>query len=266
MGYRLTKLVERISFRFADVVISTNESYARVARARGRKASEDVFIVRSAPDLSEFREVPPNDELRHGKQYLLAYLGVMGPQDGVDHALHALAALAERRDDWHATFIGAGDVFDDMVVLSQRLGLSAFVDFTGRVPIENVVEILSTADIGLAPDPHNPLNDVSTMNKIVEYMALGLPVVAYNLREARVSAGDAGIYARASDPGAFADAIDELLGDEQRCESMAEAGRRRVRGELSWRASEENLMQAYSRATQRRRDKGLRGAFRSFAP
>lgn len=249
-GYKLTTLTERLSLRLADVVISTNESYAGVARTRGKRAEGDVFVVRSAPDLDDFREVPPNEQLRHGKRYLLAYLGVMGPQDGVDHALTALAELRRERDDWHATFIGAGDVYDQMVALADRLGLNGSVDFTGRIPLERVVEILSTADIGLAPDPLNPLNNVSTMNKIVEYMAVGLPVVSYDLHESRVSAADAAVFVDASDPSDFALAIRDLLDDDARRAAMAETGRRRVRGELSWQHSEQSLLRAYSKATR----------------
>jgi glycosyltransferase involved in cell wall biosynthesis len=259
LGYKLTVLAERASVQLADVVISTNESYARVARTRGRKAPGDVFVVRSAPDLEEFRDVPPNPDLRRGKRYLLAYLGVMGPQDGVDHALRALASLARRRDDWHATFIGAGDVFDEMVALARVLGLAGRVEFTGRIPIDRVLEILSSAHIGLAPDPYNPLNDLSTMNKIVEYMAIGLPVVSYDLAESRISAADAGVYVGGSDPEEFAGAIDELLDDEVKRASMSESGRRRVRGELSWEHSERNLLRAYLRATERNGAEGRAG-------
>src|SRR5439155_19461555 len=129
-------------------------------------------------------------ELKYGKRYLIAYVGVMGPQDGVDHALHALALLRERRNDWHATFVGAGDVFEEMRALASELRLDDCVDFTGRIPNDELLRILSTADIGLAPDPKNPLNDVSTMNKIVEFMAVGLPLVSYDLVESRFSAGD----------------------------------------------------------------------------
>lgn len=252
LGYKVMRFVEKLTFRLADVVISTNESYRRVAVERGGFDPDAAFVVRSAPDLERFHRVDPVPELRRGKRHLLAYLGVMGPQDGVDHALRALADLRSRRDDWHAIFVGAGDVFDQMRALAARLDLGDVVEFTGRIPNEQLLEILSTADVGLAPDPKNPLNDVSTMNKVVEYMAVGLPVVSYDLVEARVSAGDAAAYATANDAGEFAAAIEALLDDPGRRRQMAAVGRRRVEDRLSWRASEVRLLQAYFRAVSTR--------------
>ena len=253
LGYRATLLTERLTFRLADVVLATNESYRRVAIERGGKHPDDVFVVRSAPDLDRFLAAPADPALRRGKPHLLAYLGVMGPQDGVDHALRALAALRRTRDDWHATFIGDGDVRPQMVELAAELGLADATEFTGRVPDEDVRRILSSADVCLAPDPKNPLNDVSTMNKIIEYMAMSRPLVSYDLVEARVSAGDAALYAEPNDPDAFARAIDELLDDAARRRRMGELGRRRVERELSWARSETELLRAYERAAELRR-------------
>src|SRR5205823_12732749 len=175
-------------------------------------------------------------------------VGVMGPQDGVDHALRALAELRRRREDWRAIFVGSGDVFEDMRALRTQLGLDDLVEFTGRIPNEELLQILSTADIGLSPDPKSPLNDVSTMNKILEYMAIGLPIVSYDLVEARVSAGEAAVYATANDEESFAACIDELLDDPARRDRMAADGRRRVATELSWDRSRAVLLAAYERA------------------
>jgi glycosyltransferase involved in cell wall biosynthesis len=252
VGYGLTLLAERLAFRLADVVISTNESYRRAALDRGGVAPGDVFVVRSAPELTRFRATEPKPELRRGKRYLLAYVGVMGPQDGVDHALRALAELQRRREDWHAIFVGSGDVFEQMRALCHELELEDVVEFTGRIPNEELLQILSTADIGLSPDPKNPLNDVSTMNKVVEYMAVGLPVVSYDLIEARVSAGESATYADSNRPTAFADAIDQLLDDPERRVRMAELGKARVAEELAWSASEAALLHAYEQALETR--------------
>ena len=245
--YRVSVLLERITFALADMVISTNESYREVAIRRGRKAPEDVHVVRSAPDLTRFTPVPPNPALRRGKRYLLCYLGVMGPQDGVDYALRAIAHMRDvlGRDDFHATFIGGGDAHADLVRLAGELGLDDIVEFTGRVPDETVQEYLSTADVCLAPDPKNPLNDVSTMNKIVEYMAMNRPLVSFDLREARVSAGDAAVYATANDEAEFARLTAELLDDPARREAMGRLGRERVERSLSWATSRDNLLNAY---------------------
>jgi glycosyltransferase involved in cell wall biosynthesis len=252
LGYRATIAAERVAFRLADVVVSTNESYRRVALERGRKRPEDVFVVRSAPRTDRFSPVAPDEGLKRGKPHLLAYLGVMGPQDGVDQALRALSLLVSQRDDWHAIFIGAGDVFDDMQALALELRLEGNVEFTGRVPDEDVIRILSTADVCLSPDPLNPLNNVSTMNKVVEYMALGRPIVSYELVEARVSAAESALYARANDVVDFARCIAELLDDPAKRRKMGEAGRHRVETELSWEHSEAQLLAAYERASAHR--------------
>jgi glycosyltransferase involved in cell wall biosynthesis len=245
--YRLTLLAERLTFRLADVVISTNESYRHVALTRGTKRAEDVFVVRSAPDLSRFRPREPDPGLKDGRAHLISYLGVMGPQDGVDHALRALAHLRELRSDWRALFVGEGDVYTRMRALAVELGLDGAVEFTGRISDDDVARILSSSDVCLAPDPKNPLNDVSTMNKIVEYMAMSRPIVAYDLVEARVSAGPAAVYATPNEERSFAAAIAELLDDPARRKEMGRIGRERVETALSWERSEEALLAAYRR-------------------
>ncbi|MEV7039464.1 glycosyltransferase family 4 protein [Amycolatopsis sp. NPDC051061] len=250
--YRGVCALERATYRAADVVISTNESYQQVARIRGGKRPEDVFVVRSAPVVERFHEVPVEPELKKGKPHLLAYLGVMGPQDGVDYALRALAKLRDEigRTDWHAVFVGSGDAFDDMVALSAKLGLANQVEFTGRIPDEDLVRYLSTADVCLSPDPLNPLNDVSTMNKVMEYMAMSKPIVSFELREARVSAGDAAVYAPANDESAFAKLVSQLLDDPEERVRMGKLGQARVAGALSWENSAKNLLAAYEHAVK----------------
>ncbi|WP_026356703.1 glycosyltransferase family 4 protein [Mycobacterium sp. 141] len=243
----VTKFVERLTFAAADYVISTNESYRRVAIERGGMDPDRVVVVRSAPDLDRFYPREPDDGLRRGKQHLLAYLGVMGPQDGVDYALRAIQILRDRigRTDFHCVFMGAGDAFDSMVALSEELGIADVVEFTGRVSDEFVQRCLSTADVCLSPDPFNPLNDVSTMNKVIEYMAMGRPIVSFELTEARVSAGDAAVYVPANDESGFAEAIDELLADPDRRRKLGELGRARVERDLSWSVSQQHLIDLY---------------------
>ncbi|MEV7091850.1 glycosyltransferase family 4 protein [Amycolatopsis sp. NPDC051045] len=250
--YRGVCALERATYRAADVVISTNESYKQVARIRGGKRPEDVFVVRSAPVVERFHEVPAEPELKKGKPYLLAYLGVMGPQDGVDYALRALANLRDEvgRTDWHAVFVGSGDAFDDMVALSAKLGLANQVEFTGRISDEDLVRYLSTADVCLSPDPLNPLNDVSTMNKVMEYMAMSKPIVSFELREARVSAGEAAVYAPANDETEFAALVSRLLDDPEERIRMGKLGQARVAGPLSWENSAKNLLAAYEHAVK----------------
>ncbi|MEU4202131.1 glycosyltransferase family 4 protein [Streptomyces sp. NPDC026294] len=252
--YRAVCALERLTYRAADVVLATNESYRDVAIRRGGQWPEDVFVVRSAPRTDRFQPVPPEPELKRGKPHLLCYLGVMGPQDGVDYALRALAKLRDEcgRTDWHAVFVGAGDAFDAMVELSRQLGLAGQVEFTGRIPDADLVRCLSTADVCLSPDPRNPLNDVSTMNKVLEYMAMGRPIVSFDLREARVSAGEAAVYAPANDEAAFAGLIAMLLDDPEKRARMGKIGQERVGGELSWRNSQRSLLAAYAAACRGR--------------
>lgn len=252
--YRAVCALERRTYRAADIVLATNESYRDVAVSRGGKRPEDVFVVRSAPQIERFQPVPPEVELKRGKPHLLCYLGVMGPQDGVDYALRALAKLRDEfgRTDWHAVFIGSGDAFDAMVELSRELGLTEQVQFTGRIPDADLVRYLSTADVCLSPDPRNPLNDVSTMNKVLEYMAMGKPIVSFDLKEARVSAGEAAVYAPANDEAQFAGLITQLLDDPDKRARMGKIGQERIGGQLSWRNSQESLLAAYAAACRDR--------------
>lgn len=242
------RALERASFTRADVVISTNESYRRVALKRGGKRPDRVFVVRNGPQLARFRGARPDPSLRRGKPYLLVYHGVMGPQDGIDHALRALAILKDRRQDWHAAFLGSGDMEAELRGLRDELGLQEMVEFTGWAEDEQLLPYLATADVGLAPEPKSALNDQSTMIKIGEYLAMGLPVVAYDLTESRVSAEGAAVYATPDAEDSFAACIDALLDDPKRREAMSAEGRARAIRELSWEHSLEQLRAAYASA------------------
>lgn len=248
--YRAVRFLERRTYRAADVVIATNDSYRQAAITRGGKRPDDVFVVRSAPAVDRFRQVPAEPALRRGKEHLLCYLGVMGPQDGVDYALRALASLRDDlgRSDWHAVFVGSGDTFDEMVELAADLGLADVAEFTGRIPDADLQRYLCSADVCLSPDPRNPLNDVSTMNKVMEYMAMGRPIVSFDLKEARVSAGEAAVYAAANDELEFAKLVAGLLDDPAQRARMGAIGRARVTGPLSWEESRKSLIAAYDHA------------------
>jgi glycosyltransferase involved in cell wall biosynthesis len=251
IAHRALLAVERRTLRSADVVISTNESYRRIAIERGGVAPGDAFVVRNGPDLARFRPVPPDPALRRGRRHLLAYLGVMGPQDGIDEALGALAALRELRgDDWHAVLVGEGEVRGEMEALAARLGLAERVEFAGWRGDEDIRRILSSADVCLEPDPPSPLNELSTMIKVPEYMAMGRAIAAYDLKETRVSAGEAAAYAEKPEPEALGRCIHELLEDPARRRRMGECGRERV-SRLSWQQSATALLAAYERAMTR---------------
>ena len=248
--YRGVVALERITYRLADVVITTNGSYRQAAIERGGKDPERVFVVRSAPDVARFSGGVPDRRLKAGKPHLLCYLGVMGPQDGIDYALRSLAALRQiRPDDWHAVFVGSGDCFDDMVALSRQLGLEDRVTFTGMIADDKrLLRHLATADVALAPDPRNPLNDLSTMNKILEYMAVGCPIVSFDLVEARVSAGEAAVYAEPNDTNEFARAVSALLDDPEERRRRGRIGHERISNSLSWEHSKDQLVASYAEA------------------
>jgi len=246
--HRLTLRAEQVAFRLADVVLSVNDSYREIAIARGRRHPEDVVVVRTGPDLERFAPMPPDPVLKRGRRHLLSYVGVMGEQDGIDHALRALALLHARRRDWRAVFMGDGDMLDDMRALARELGIEQAVEFTGWVEQDHIRRVLASSDLCLAPDPTNPLNDVSSMVKLSEYMAMSRPIVSYDLPESRVSAASGAAYAKPDDVGDFARLIDELLNDPERRAAMGAAGRDRVERRLAWEHQERALLAAYERA------------------
>ena len=216
--YRGLRFLERCTTRFADHVVSTNESYRRLVIDRDGVKSDQVTVVRTGPDPDKLKEAEAVPSMRRGRAHLAAYIGVMGPQDGVNIVIKMADIVVNKlkRTDISFTLIGSGDCFDELVALRDQLQLGDFVEFTGRVPDEAVRDILSTADIGLSPDPKNPLNDVSTMNKTMEYMAFGLPVLAFDLRETRASAAEAGAYAIPNDVEEMARMLVDLIDDEPR--------------------------------------------------
>jgi glycosyltransferase involved in cell wall biosynthesis len=230
------RALERETFKAADRVIATNASYARVARHRGHVPADKVTVVRTGPDLDRLRRTAADPALRRGRKHLVAYLGVMGPQDGVGLAVEAAALVVHAlgRRDISFTFMGAGDCYDEVVALRNRLGLEDFLDLPGRVSDDVVCAVLSSADVGLSPDPRNALNDVSTMNKTLEYMAFGLPVLAFDLHETRVSADQAAVYVEPNSVDAYAHELVRLIDDPARRSRMGRLGRERIHDELAW--------------------------------
>jgi glycosyltransferase involved in cell wall biosynthesis len=247
--------LEKATFHTADHVVATNASYAEIAMRRGGKSAADVTVVRTGPDHERLQRANPVPALRRGRRHLVAYIGVMGPQDGVDLAVRAAAHMVHDlgRDDIAFTFMGAGDSHDEILALRDELGLQDRVELPGRVPDQTVFDVLSTAALGLSPDPKNPLNDVSTMNKTLEYMAFGLPVVAFDLKETRVSAGDSATYVPSGDVAAYAAAIVELLDDTDKREEMGRVGRLRIEKELGWSHQRTAYIGVYDRLVGRTR-------------
>jgi glycosyltransferase involved in cell wall biosynthesis len=251
LPYKGLRFLERMTHRTADHVTSTNDSYRRIAITRSGKANHDVTVVRTGPDPEKLVRGSADEELRRGHRYLVTYIGVMGPQDGVDIVVRAADHIVNNlgRTDVAFTLMGGGDSFDEVVALRDELGLGEYIEFTGRVPDETVRAVMSTADVGLSPDPKNPLNDVSTMNKTMEYMAFELPVVAFDLVETKVSAADAAVYVEPNDVAQYGEAIVDLLDDEVRRRRMGKLGRERVEQVLAWKHQQTAYLEVYDQLT-----------------
>ena len=247
--HRVLLWCERRTYRTADVVIATNETYRRFALERGGVDPDRVFVVRSSPDPARIHRVAPDPAVRDGRPNLVAYLGTMGAQDGVGLFMDAARAIvAARPGQVRFIAMGGGPQLEPLRERVQRESLADDVAFTGRVPDEFVRRVLSTTDVAISPDPANDFNEYCTMNKTLEYMAIGVPVVAFDLEETRVSAADAAVYATPNDPAGLADLVLQLLDDREARARMGEIGRARVAGELSWANSASNLLAAYERA------------------
>ncbi len=248
--FRTLLWLERKSYQTAAAVISTNETYKSFAIRRGGRDPGSVFIVRNGPDLNKFHPVEPRNDLKKNGEILVGYLGNINLQDGVDHLLTAAKQIVLDRDrkDIRFVLVGGGAYQPELVKLSKRMGLTDCVTFTGRLPDHQMLETLCACDICVQPDPYNPLNDASTMNKVMEYMALGKPVIAYDLKETRFSCGDAAIYADPHDPDDLGRKILELADDAGLRSRMASMGRERVEKVLAWPLSVPHLIAAYEHA------------------
>ena len=255
-GYAVVSIAERMTFATADIVISTNDSYREIALSRGRKRTAEVFVVRSAPDLQRFRPTEPERGFRRGRPHLVGYVGVMGPQEGLDHLLRAIDLIVRvnRREDISFMLIGDGPSSAAARQMTHELGLDDYVEFPGRVPDDELIRRLCSCDVCVNPDPKNPFNDSSSMNKILEYMSLGKAIVQFDLKEGRRSAGEASVYAVPNDDADLARTLLDCVDDPVACAAMGRAGARRMAEELEWRHQAPRLLQAYD-ALPRRTDR-----------
>lgn len=246
--WKLMVWLERLTFRCADVSIATNESYKKIAIERGGMDPARVFVVRSGPMLERMKILPPVAALKRGRRFLVGYVGVMGRQEGIDLLLQAVRHIVYDmgRQDVHFGLVGGGTALEEMKQLAAGLGVADYVTFTGRVPDREMLEMLNTADVCVNPDVANEMNDKSTMNKIMEYMALGKPIVQFDLTEGRFSAQEASLYAVKNDPLDLARKIVELLDDPERRARMGAYGRHRVENELEWKYEAPKLLAAYA--------------------
>lgn len=250
LGYWLMRVAEYFTFRVADHVVSTNASYSRIAKERGAKNDSEVTIVRSGPDLSRFKRLPRSEE---SVGVTVGYIGVIAEQDGVDKLIDAMGSIVNnhRREDVRLVVIGDGPSKDQLEGLAADLGIQSQVAFVGFKSGDELLDVLSTVDIGVCPDPYNDYNDKCTMNKILEYMALSIPVVQFDLTEGRVSAGDAALYAgRDNDPEELAAAILTLADDPALRQEMGAKGRARMEDQLEWRHQIPKLVSVYEKAAR----------------
>jgi glycosyltransferase involved in cell wall biosynthesis len=250
--------LERMTFRTAQIVLTTNESHRAIALSRGNKRPQDVYVVRSGPDFRRLRVMQRSPRWSQGRSFLVAYLGEICKQDGVEHLIGAMRVLHEEmgRDDIQCILIGGGPHQPEVVRYAEAIGMGECCTFTGSVSDETLCDILSSADLGVDPDPKNAWSDRSTMNKVLEYMFFGLPVVAYDLRETRVSAGDAGLYVEPNQERALAEGIARLLDDADRRAEMGRVGQLRVKETLAWNHSVPALLAAYDRVSPKRKRSG----------
>jgi glycosyltransferase involved in cell wall biosynthesis len=239
--------LERWTFGIADIAIATNESYRRIAIERGGMDPRRVFVVRSGPQLDRMHVVPPKPALKHGRRFLVGYVGVMGRQEGIGYLLKAVHHIVFilGRHDIHFTLVGSGPELAALRVMAEDLGVADFVTFAGRVSDAELLDVLSTSDVCVNPDEVNEMNDKSTMNKIMEYMALGKPIVQFDMTEGRFSAQENSLYAKPNDAIDFAAKVVELLDDPERRERMGEFGRQRVLDVLAWDYEAPKLRAAY---------------------
>ncbi len=245
--YRLVCCFERLTFMTADISIATNESYRAIAIERGRMPADKVYIVRSGPKLDRLKILPPVSRWKSGRSYLVGYVGVMGKQEGIEYLLEAARIIVYEmgRKDVSFALVGGGTSLDSLKAQAHSLGLDDFVVFTGRVSDQVLLEVLNTSDVCVNPDVANAMNDKSTMNKIMEYMALGKPIVQFDLTEGRFSAQDASLYAEHNNARDMAEKIILLLDDEKRRKTMGEYGRHRVESTLAWQYEAPKLLKAY---------------------
>jgi glycosyltransferase involved in cell wall biosynthesis len=247
--YKVMLALERWTFRAADVSIATNESYRRIAIERGGKVPEVVFVVRSGPDLRRLKVLSTIESLKDGRKYLVGYVGVMGKQEGIDYLLRAARHIVYdmKRDDVQFGLVGGGTELEELKAYAKQLGVDGYVTFTGRVPDREMLEMLNTSDVCVNPDVANEMNDKSTMNKIMEYMALGKPIVQFDLTEGRFSAQGASLYAAKNNEIDLAEKVVYLLDHPDIRRKMGEFGRNRVEMALEWRYEKPKLMQAYDK-------------------
>ena len=247
MLYKSQTYLEKKTYQNAKFAFVTNESYRSIAIERGGMDPNRIIVLRSGPKLERMRIQPSDESIKRGKKYMVGYLGVIGQQEGIEYLLEAAKIIKKARNDVFWGIVGGGPHLDALRKMSSDMGLDDCVEFTGRVSDEDLLRYLNTADICVNSDEFNPMNEKSTMNKILEYMALAKPIVQFDLTEGRFSAQDASLYAEPNNPANMAEKVVKLLEDPERRKTMGEYGRNRVVNELSWGHTSQALLDGYER-------------------
>jgi len=247
--FKIMLLMEKLTFRLSDAVLSTNESYKEIAMHRGRVSEEKIVVVRNGPDLNKFKANHTNVTEKGKGLINVGYLGNMNPQDGVDYLIKVARYIVHKKDrkEFRFILIGKGDSFNNLVRLTEKYGLSGYIDFKGRIPDDEMLDALSLCDICVQPDPRNLLNEISTMNKLMEYMALGKATVAFDLKETRYSGGNCILYAKPNDIEDMAKAIIKLADDQDLRMKLGKMARKRIEKSLAWEYSVKNLVGSYQK-------------------
>ncbi len=245
--YKSQVWLERQTYKHCTFAFVTNESYRRIAIERDRMPLERVIVLRSGPKLERLRQLPPDPSIRRGYPYMVGYLGVIGQQEGVEYILQAAQYIKERENNVFWGIVGGGPHLEAMKKQAHAMGLDDCVEFTGRVPDEQMLRYLNTADVCVNSDTYNAMNDKSTMNKVLEYMALGKPIVQFDLTEGRYSAQEASLYAKRNDAVDMAEKIRQLLADPELRERMGRYGHERIVNELSWDNTSKALLEGYEK-------------------
>jgi glycosyltransferase involved in cell wall biosynthesis len=245
--YRLLCLFEKLTFKCADASIATNETFKRIAIERGGMDADKVAIVKSYPDLTRFKPVPSHPAVRGRFSHVVGYVGIMGNQDGVDILVRAMAHIVHslNRQDVGCIVIGSGSELENLKHLATTCGVSDHVKFTGYLTGGDLLGHLCSLDIGVIPDPPSVCNDKLSMNKVFEYMALGLPFVQFDLQQSRLEAGEAGYVVKSATPQGLAEAMVALLEDVLLRKRMSKIGQEKAQREFRWDTERQSLVKLY---------------------
>ncbi len=245
--YKALLIMEKLTFKTANAVISTNESYKKIALERGKKDKESVFVVRNGPNLTQVNFMSPNGKWKKGFDYLVGYVGGIGKQERIENLLEAARYIVYEKGLKNVKFIivGTGPQWEKLVKLAESMKLDGYVQFTGFVPYKDFYEILATSDVCVNPEHRNEFTDRSTMLKIMDYMTFGKPIVMFETTEGKVTAGDAALYLKENNNVQFAETILDLLHDKDKRKKMGDIAWRRVDEKLKWDIQKANIKKVY---------------------